>query len=144
MPTISASQYQLLANAVLVLHTCIVVFVVGGLLAVLAGAPLQWRWTRNLWLRAAHLGAIVFVAFESWAGIVCPLTTLERWLRTQAGQVAYEGDFIAYWLTKFMFFTAPPWAFIVAYSVFGALVLATWIWLPPQRRPRRLFRSASW
>lgn len=142
--SISASQYQLLANAVLVLHSCIVVFVAGGLLAILAGTPLHWRWTRNLWFRAAHLAAIVFVAFESWAGIVCPLTTLEQWLRRQAGQLAYDGDFVAYWLSKFMFFDAPAWAFIAAYSVFGLLVIGTWVWLPPQRAPRRLFKAASW
>jgi hypothetical protein len=141
---ISAYQYQLLANIVLVLHSCIVVFVVGGLLTILIGAPLHWRWTRNVWFRAAHLLAIVYVAIESWAGIVCPLTTLEQWLRTQAGQLAYDGDFIAYWLTRFMFFTAPPWVFIAAYSVFGLVVAATWIWLPPRRGPRRLFGSASW
>lgn len=141
---ISASHYQLLANAVLLLHACIVVFVVGGLLAILIGAPLHWRWTRNLWFRMAHLGAIAIVVAESWAGIACPLTTLEQWLRMQAGQIAYEGDFIAYWLTTFMFFSAPPWVFIVAYSLFGLLVVGSWIWLPPQRGPRRLFRSASW
>jgi len=33
-----------------------------------------------------------------------------------------------------MFFTAPAWMFIAAYSVFGVLVLGTWIWLPPRRR----------
>ncbi len=141
---ISASHYQLLANAVLLLHACIVVFVVGGLLAIFLGAPFEWRWTRNLWFRTAHLGAIAIVVAESWAGIICPLTTLEQWLRTQSGQIAHEGDFIAYWLTTFMFFSAPPWVFIAAYSLFGLLVVGSWIWLPPQRGPRRLFRSTSW
>jgi hypothetical protein len=133
MPDFSPDHYQLMANAVLVLHAAIVMFVVGGLLAILLGGPLHWAWTRKLWFRAAHLGAIVFVVFESWAGIVCPLTTLEQWLRVRAGQVAYDGDFIAYWLTKGLFFTAPAWAFVAAYSVFGLLVIGSWIWLPPQR-----------
>ena len=133
MSVFTPSHYQLMANVVLVLHASIVVFVVGGLLATLLGGLLQWRWTRNLWFRAAHLGAIVFVVLESWVGIVCPLTTLEQWLRVRAGQAAYEGDFLAYWLTKFMFFTAPAWVFIAAYSVFGLAVIASWIWLPPRR-----------
>jgi hypothetical protein len=134
MPIFAASTYQIMANAILILHTVIVLFVIGGLLATLIGGLLHWTWTRNLPFRAAHLGAILFVVFESWAGIVCPLTTLEQWLRVQAGQAAYEGDFIAYWLTKLLFFTGPPWVFIAAYSVFGALVLCSWIWLPPRRR----------
>ena len=134
MPDFSPENYQHMANAVLVLHAAIVIFVVGGLLATLLGGLLHWTWTRKLWFRAVHLGAIVFVVFESWAGIVCPLTTLEQWLRVRAGQVAYEGDFIAYWLTRGLFFTAPAWVFLAAYSVFGLLVIGSWIWLPPQRR----------
>ena len=133
MPDFSPSHYQLMANAVLVLHASIVAFVVGGLLATLLGGLRHWRWTRNLWFRAAHLGAIVFVVFESWLDVVCPLTTLEQWLRVRAGQAAYEGDFIAYWLTELMFFTAPAWVFIAAYSVFGLAVIASWVWLPPRR-----------
>jgi len=134
MPIFSASHYLLMANTVLVLHAGIVAFVIGGLLATLIGGVLRWSWARNVWFRSIHLGAIGFVVSEAWAGIVCPLTTLEQWLRMQAGQVTYDGDFIAYWLTKFMFFTAPAWMFIAAYSVFGVLVLGTWIWLPPRRR----------
>ena len=134
MALLAPDHYRLMANAVLVLHGAIVVFVIGGLLAIFAGGALHWRWTHHLWFRAAHLGAIGFVVIESWAGIVCPLTTLEQWLRVRAGQTAYDGDLIAYWFTKLMFFTAPPWVFIAAYSGFAALVIASWIWLPP--RPR--------
>lgn len=138
MPAFAPDDYQLMANAVLVIHASIVVFVIGGLLATLTGGALRWSWTRNLWFRAAHLGAIVFVVLESWLGIVCPLTTLEQWLRVRAGQAAYDGDFIAYWLSRFMFFNAPAWAFIAAYSVFGLLVIGSWIWLPPRRHASSL------
>ena len=139
MSFMSPFHYQMLANAVLVLHMSIVVFVIGGLLATLLGGILHWRWTRNMWFRSVHLGAIAFVAFEAWADIVCPLTTLEQWLRVRAGQMTYEGDFVAYWLTKFMFFTAPPWVFIAAYSTFTLLVIASWIWLPPRRGRTSMF-----
>jgi hypothetical protein len=136
MPEFSSSQYLIMANAVLVLHALVVVFVIGGLAATLLGGLLRWSWTRNAPFRALHLGAIGFVAGEAWAGVVCPLTTLEQWLRLRAGQLTYEGDFIAYWLARFMFFNAPSWVFIAAYSVFAMLVLATWIWLPPRRRQK--------
>lgn len=36
--------YSLLADAVLVLHVAVVVFVVGGMLAVLVGNGRGWRW----------------------------------------------------------------------------------------------------
>lgn len=128
--------YQTLANAVLVLHLGIVAFILGGLLLTLLGAALHWEWVRNYYFRALHLGAIAYVAMESWLAIACPLTTLELWLRAQAGQTAYDGDFIAHWLRQLMFFEAPPWVFIAAYSSFGMLVAASWFLVPPRARRR--------
>ncbi len=112
----SVSLYGALANAVLILHVGIVLFIIGGLVLTLAGGVLRWQWTRNFWFRALHLVGIAYVAMEAWLGIVCPLTTLEQWLRAQAGQTVYTGDFVAYWLRKFMFYEAEPWVFIAAYS----------------------------
>ena len=127
----NASLYQFLANAVLLSHVGIVLFIIGGLLLTLLGAALRWRWVKNFWFRALHLLGIVYIALEAWLGIVCPLTTLELWLRTQAGQSVYEGDFIAYWMRQIMFYEAPPWVFIAAYSAFGVLVLLSWFLVRP-------------
>jgi hypothetical protein len=123
--------YLILANAVLVLHVGVVLFIVFGLLLVLAGGARGWRWVRNAWFRAAHLLAIAVVVLQSWAGIMCPLTTLEQALRRRGGQLSYEGDFIAFWLSKLLFFQAPPWVFIGAYSVFGLLVVLGLYFVPP-------------
>lgn len=131
--------FQTLANAVLVLHVCVVLFVVAGLVLTLLGGALRWQWVRNFWFRAAHLAAIVYVALQAWFDIVCPLTTLEQWLRSKAGQQAYEGDFIGFWLGKLLFYQAPPWIFITAYSLFGFLVAWTWIAV----RPASPFRAPS-
>lgn len=125
--------YQTLANAVLALHVGVVLFIVGSLVLILAGGVRGWRWVRNPWFRALHLAAIVVVVLQSWAGIMCPLTTLEHWLRARAGQVSYEGDFIAYWLSKLLFFEAPPWVFIAVYSAFGLLVALSFYFVPPVR-----------
>jgi hypothetical protein len=64
----------LLADAVLIVHFLFVLFVVGGLLAIWAGALIGWVWVRNLRFRVAHLAAILFVMAESLVGIACPLT----------------------------------------------------------------------
>ena len=137
--TMSNSLYGALANAVLITHVGIVLFIIGGLLLTLIGALCGWAWVRNFWFRALHLVGIAYIAMEAWLGIVCPLTTLEQWLREQAGQAVYAGDFVAYWLRKFMFYEAQPWVFTLAYSSFGLLVLLSWvIWTPvfPWRRAR--------
>jgi hypothetical protein len=124
-------MYQFLANVVLISHVGIVLFIIGGLLLTLLGAALGWKWVKNFWFRALHLLGIAYIAMEAWLGIVCPLTTLELWLREQAGQTVYEGDFIAHWMRQIMFYEAPPWVFIAAYSGFGALVVASWFLVRP-------------
>lgn len=126
-----------LANAVLMIHVGIVLFMVFGLVLTLAGGARGWAWVRNIYFRLAHTLGIVYIAMEAWLGIVCPLTTLEMWLRERAGQSVYDGDFIAFWLRKFLFFEAPPWVFIAAYSSFGLLVLLSWVLVPPRWPWRR-------
>ena len=126
--------YQLLADIVLVLHFAVVVFVVGGLMAVLVGNWLGWRWVNYLWFRLAHLAAIGYVVVQSWFGITCPLTTLESWLREQAGLPSYSESFIEHWVQGLLFYQAPFWVFALVYTVFGALVLLSW-WFYPPRRP---------
>lgn len=134
--------YAVLANGVLILHIGTVLFIVAGLVLTLAGGALGWRWVRNVWFRSAHLAAIVVVAMEAWAGIVCPLTTLEQWLRLQAGEAAYSGDFIAHWLGRLLYYQAEPWVFILLYSAFGLLVAASWYLVRPGSLTRDRPRSA--
>jgi hypothetical protein len=126
--------YQLLADLVLATHFAVVLFVVGGLVGVVAGNFFGWRFVNAWWFRVAHLAAIAVVVAQAWLGIVCPLTTLESWLRTQAGEAAYETSFIEHWLTRLLFYDAPAWAFTAAYSLFGLAVVAAWWRFPPGRR----------
>lgn len=131
-----ASLFQALANATLILHAALVMFVVLGLPLIVAGARLNWAWVGKRGFRLLHLGAIGLVAAESWLGIDCPLTTLESSLRSLAGQVAYDDDFIAFWLRQLIFFEAPAWVFTVGYSVFAVLVILSWWFFPPRRTAR--------
>lgn len=127
-------SYSLLADTVLTLHVAVVAFVVGGLLLVIGGNLLHWRWVNARWFRLAHLGAILFVIAETWLGMVCPLTTLEMWLRARAGVAAYGGSFIEHWLQRVLYYEAPWWVFAVGYSLFGLLAVATWLYFPPRGR----------
>lgn len=129
--------YLLLADAVLIAHLALVVFVLLGLLLIVLGHGLGWRWVRGRWFRRLHLAAIGVVVAESWLGITCPLTTLENWLRLQAGQAGYAGGFIANGVQQILFYDAPGWVFMLAYTGFAALVLLMWWRCPPERRRRR-------
>lgn len=124
----------LLGDAVLVVHVSIAVFVVAGLPLVVVGNLRRWRWVNRIWLRSAHLAAIVVVAAESWFGQICPLTTLEMYLRSRAGTPGYTGGFIEHWFQNLLYYQAPPWVFVLVYTVFGVLVAATWWVFPPRLR----------
>jgi|KBSMisStandDraft_5_1062788.scaffolds.fasta_scaffold115266_3 hypothetical protein len=138
----SESVYQVLADTVLVLHFGVVVFLIGGLMFVVAGNVLRWRWVNRLWFRLAHVAAIGFVVAQAWLGELCPLTTLESWLRVQAGTASYSESFIEHWVHRLLYYELPSWAFTCAYTVFGLLVLAAWWYFPPQCK-RRLTSSCS-
>jgi hypothetical protein len=129
-----ALSFQLLADAVLALHVAIVLFVVGGLLLVVAGNLLSWEWVNAPWLRLIHLATIAVVAAEAWIGFVCPLTTLEMWLRSQVHGVTYQGSFVEHWLQAILFWEAPAWVFAAAYTAFALAVAAAWRYFPPRRR----------
>lgn len=124
----------LLADMVLALHAAVVLFIVGGLALIFLGNRAGWRRVNGWWFRLMHLGAIAIVVAEAWLGLECPLTTLEVWLRGPAGVSNEAGGFIAYWLGRLLYYRLPPWVFVLAYSVFGALVMLAWWRYPPQRR----------
>jgi hypothetical protein len=127
-------MYQSLADAVLAAHLGLVAFVVAGLLAIVAGNTLHWRWVNRPGFRWTHLGAIGFIVLQSWLGATCPLTSLENWLRTQAGAPAYEASFIEHWVSRVLFYDAPGWVFTCIYSLFGLAVAASWWRWPPAPR----------
>lgn len=121
----------LLADLVLAAHAAVVVFVVLGLVLVVAGGLRGWRWVRHRRLRQAHLATVALVAVQAWLGRLCPLTVWEQALRTRAGQAVCEGGFIACWLDRLLYVQAPWWAFVAAYTVFALAVAAAWWRWPP-------------
>ncbi|MGA4578220.1 DUF2784 domain-containing protein [Limisphaera sp. VF-2] len=127
-------MYSVLADAVLAVHLAVVVFVVGGWLAVWVGAWLGWSWIRSPAFRWAHAVMLGLVIVQAWLGRLCPLTQLESWLRLQAGQPAYQQTFMQHWVHRFLFYDAPLWLFAVLYTGFGLLVLWTWWKVPPRAR----------
>jgi hypothetical protein len=130
--------YRTFADVVLVTHVAFVGFVVLGLLVILLGGVRGWRWIRHPWFRALHLAAISLVVAQAWLGMLCPLTTLEMHLRARAGEPTYEETFIARWLHELLYYEAPPWVFVVIYTLFGLAVVASWVKFPP-----RPFRSGA-
>jgi len=134
---VSTESLSLLAaDAILVSHVLLVAFIVGGLALIYIGKWLSWAWVRNYWFRLLHLAAITVVVLQSWVGVVCPLTIWETEMRELAGGEGYEGSFIQHWLQSILYYEAPAWVFIVAYTVFAGVVVASWFAVPPKRHDR--------
>lgn len=90
--------YRVLAEFVLVLHFCFVIFMVLGGLLVL----------RRRWVACLHLPAVVWgilIEFFWWA---CPLTTLENWLRESGGEAGYATGFIDYYVSAVLYAPLSP------------------------------------
>ncbi|MBB6592853.1 DUF2784 domain-containing protein [Ralstonia solanacearum] len=118
-----------LADTVLVLHALVVLFIVGGLIAILAGAALKHDWVRNRAFRLTHLAAIGVVATLALLDVPCPLTVLEDWLRT--GTAGPQG-FVQRWVSAWLYYDLPAWVFATAYAAFLLVVVVTWWRIPPR------------
>jgi hypothetical protein len=123
----------LIADAILIVHVAFAAFIVFALILIVIGGICKWNWIRNLWFRLLHLFAIVLVVLESWCGVICPLTDWEMRLREISGQDTYDGGFITYWFQRLLYYDAPPWVFILCYSIFGLVVIVCWIVFRPRR-----------
>ncbi len=134
--------YRLAADVVVILHLAYVLVVVLGLPAIWLGIVLRHQWVRRFWLRVGHLSMILIVVAEAWAGITCPLTVWEQWLRNWAGQQNYQGAFMANLVHDLLFYDAPPWVFTALYTIFGSLVLISFLLAPP-RWPSRKKEAAA-
>jgi len=119
--------YRFLADAVALVHLAFVLFIPLGGLAVL-------RWPRLAWV---HLVSAVWGALILWTDLICPLTPLEKTLRSWGGDVAYEGGFIRHYLVGPVFTHGLPSG--VAMSLFAAgLLLNGWAYRQAVRRRWRV------
>jgi len=135
--------YATLADAVLAVHFAVVVFVIGGLLCIPVGHRRRWAWTTAWSFRLLHAVAIAVIAAQAWLGQHCPLTHLETWLRSEAGETSgYEVTFVQYWVSKVLYFDAPLWIFATAYTAFGLLVALAW-WRYPPGSLQREYRDSE-
>lgn len=85
--------FQSLADLVLLLHACFILFVV-------LGALLAIRWPRIAWV---HIPACIWAVVLEFFGFLCPLTPLENSLRQAGGAATYAGGFLEHYLVPFVY-----------------------------------------
>lgn len=124
---------MLLADLFAVLHGILVLYVAGGVVAILLGLWRKWRWTRRFWFRFTHLMICLAVVLFELAAQPCPLTSAERYFRDQAAPGSgYAGGFIAHYVSETIHFQVPPQ--MMAGPMLGvvALVVLLYRWAGPE------------
>jgi len=122
-----------LADVIVVVHLLVVVFMIGGLLAVLAGGALGWSWVRSPWWRVAHLAIMAYIAFNAVRGELCFLTIWEAELRRSAGQLERDQiSFIGRVFRDVLYVEVPQRTLDRIYLVFGAMVVASLLFVRPR------------
>lgn len=122
-------MYSLLADLVVLFHLAFVVFVV-------VGAALALRWPRVAWL---HVPSAVWGVLVELAGLPCPLTPLENWLRMRAGGTGYAGGFVEHYLLPLLYpgaLTREIQVVIGALVFFLNVALYGWVILRRRRRTK--------
>ena len=102
--------YRVAADLVLLVHLGFIVLVVAGALLVM----------RYRWFAWVHLPAAAWGAWVELTGRICPLTTLENWLRVRAGLEGYAVSFVEQYLLPVIY---PPGLTRGAQVTLGLLVV---------------------
>ena len=84
--------YDLLADAVVVLHLLFILFALFG----------AWLVVRRIWVVFIHVPAVLWAAIVELAGWICPLTPLENALRSRGGGT-YDGEFVQQYLLPLIY-----------------------------------------
>ncbi len=85
--------FWVLADAVVYLHLAFILFVI------LGGILVTFR-PKVLWL---HIPCVIWGMVIELAGFICPLTPLENYLRVQARQTPYSGDFVIHYIEPIIY-----------------------------------------
>ena len=118
-----------ISEIVLSLHLCIVIYITSGFFLVPLGYKYEWEWSKNIKLRALHLGLICFVTVETLIGITCPLTVIE----INLNNFDYSQSFVSYWLSKIIYWNLPTIFFITLYSTLTLWSILMWRIFPPKK-----------
>jgi len=113
--------YRILADIVVLIHLCFIVFsVFGGFLVIRRG---WWVWV--------HVPAVLWAALIEFGGWLCPLTPIENWLRRTDGAAGYESGFVENYIIPIIY---PSSLTQEIQIILGLLVLTInlfiygWVW----------------
>ncbi len=118
------------ANIISVLHFCIFLFITLCCLLIPLGYKLKWNWVKIRKLRLLHVIMMGFITIETILGIVCPLTSLEIFLRDENK----VGNILNKIIHEIMYWDLPASYFIIIYVLCFLYLIFLWIYFKPYNK----------
>ncbi len=87
-----------LADAVLLFHFLFILFAIFGGFFVLYHKTVVWF----------HVPVVLWSSIVNLAGLTCPLTPIENYFRSRAGQLGYHGGFVEHYIGQLVYPAAMP------------------------------------
>ena len=103
---------MVLAHIALIIHFCIVVFIISDFFLIPMGHAANWSWTSNVKFTISHCALMMFLTLETLIGITCALTSLENVLRG----ITQSDSFIRFWIWNLIYWDLPPHIFFTGFS----------------------------
>jgi hypothetical protein len=121
--------YGVLADLMVGLHFLyLVCLLTAGFLAL---RNLRWLWV--------HLVVVAWAVFGLLTRAPCPATSLEKWLREQAGQTPYDGPFMNHYVDGVFY---PESAKHLVMWLTAAVIVTSWALVAYHYRPRSSLHRA--
>src|SRR4051812_31885798 len=114
---------EFLADSLMLAHAGFSVFVLYGLVFILAGTIVDWPWARNRWFRGLHLAGTLFLLSRILLGLPCPFTVAEDSLRSRITGPCPLGDLTHAIFHQFAFRGNDPHGFARSALIFAAVAL---------------------
>ena len=132
--------YQIIADAVVLIHFIWIVFVIIGFVLTLCG--LLWKRYFDFFLfRTVHLCGILYVSLLALAGKYCPLTIVENFMRGQYNPPdTYHGSFIGHYIEQLVYPNVPAHYIIIPTIGVAVFTLTMYIIKPPSKI-QKLFKK---
>jgi hypothetical protein len=134
--------YQVLADITVFIHLLFILFLIFGLLLIVLGIFKKWPIIKDIKFRALHLlGFLIVVGFE-FAGLLCPLTYLEIYLREKEDlNGVYFGSFIAHYIEKIIYWEIPLELIVIPTSAVTFLTALLFILVPPEIKRSKIYQN---
>ena len=120
----------LIADFVLLVHFCIVIFISFGFFLIPVGYNFDWIWIKKRPLRLLHAGMMSFITFETLLGMICPLTIIENSLRG----INENHSFISMWVGQIIYWDLPSKFFVILYCILLLWTFLMWKIYPPVKK----------